>query len=54
LHVDNTVRLENNIIEMLRKLERVFPPTFFNVIEHLPIHLPRELIHGGPVYNYKR
>ena len=32
LHVGDIVRLENNIVEILCKLERVFPPTFFNVI----------------------
>jgi len=49
LHVDDVLHLEKNIAEMLCKLERVFPPAFFNVMEHLPIHLPRELKIGGPV-----
>jgi len=59
LHVDDIVRLENNISEILCKMERVFPPTFFNVMEHLPVHLPMELKLGGPVqyrwmYDYER
>jgi len=30
-------------------LEKIFPPSFFDVMEHLPIHLPDEAILGGPV-----
>jgi len=59
LHVDDVVRLENNIAEILCKLERVFPPAFFNVMEHLAVHLPMELKLGGSVqyrwmYDYER
>jgi len=59
LHVDDVLRLEKNIAEILCKLERVFLPAFLNVMEHLPIHLPRELKLGGPVqyrwmYDYER
>ena len=59
LHVDDIVQLENNIAEILCKLERVFSPAFFNVIEHLHVHLPTELKLGGPdqyrwMYDYKR
>lgn len=34
---------------MLCDLEKIFPPSFFDVMEHLPIHLPHEAILGGPV-----
>ena len=59
LHVDDIVRSKNNITEILCKLQRVFPPVFSNVMEHLPVHLPIELKFGGPVqylwmYVYKR
>jgi len=49
LHVDDIVRLENNIAEILCKLEQVFLSVFFNVMEHLPVHLPTELKLGSPV-----
>ena len=49
LHVDDIVCLENNIVEILCQLERVFPLVFFNVMKHLPIHLPREQKIGGPI-----
>ena len=59
LHVDDILRLEKSIAKILCKLERVFPPAFFNVMEHLPLHLPRELKLGGRVqygwmYDYER
>lgn len=49
LQVEDVLRLEKNIPEILCKLERIFPPSFFNSMEHLPIHLPYEAKVGGPV-----
>jgi len=49
LNVDHIERLETNIIEILCKLEMIFPPSFFDSMEHLPIHLPFEEKVGGPV-----
>lgn len=31
-------------------LERVFPPSFFDVMSHLPIHLAQQMIVCGPVH----
>ena len=42
-------RLEMNIIERICKLEMIFPPLFFDLMEHLPIHLPYKAKVGGPV-----
>ncbi|XP_057247447.1 uncharacterized protein LOC130589853 [Beta vulgaris subsp. vulgaris] len=53
LKVNHVVRLEENIPEIICKLERIFPPGFFNSMEHLPIHLPYEAKVGGPV-QYRR
>ncbi|XP_021749414.1 uncharacterized protein LOC110715152 [Chenopodium quinoa] len=47
--VSDMERLEKNIAEILCKLEKVFPPSFFNSMEHLPIHLPYEGKLCGPV-----
>ena len=42
-------KLEECIILILCKLERFLPPTFFDIMVHLVVHLPREAILGGPV-----
>ncbi|XP_020876240.1 uncharacterized protein LOC110227178 isoform X1 [Arabidopsis lyrata subsp. lyrata] len=42
-------QLDNNIVILLCNLEKIFPPSFFDVMEHLPIHLPHEAALGGPV-----
>jgi hypothetical protein len=42
LNVDHIERLQMNIIKTLCKFEMIFPPSFFNSMEHLPIHLPFE------------
>jgi len=38
-----------SIIKTICKLEKIFPPTFFDSMEHLVIHLPHEVKVGGPV-----
>ena len=42
-------KLKECIVLILCKLERFFPPAFFDVMVHLAVHLPREAILGGPV-----
>lgn len=49
LKVETLDRLEKNIPEILCRSERIFYPAFFNMMEHLPIHLPYETKVGGPV-----
>ena len=46
---DDMETLNNNIPLILCKLERIFPPSFFDSMEHLPIHLADEARDGGPV-----
>ena len=51
--------LKTNIAVIQCNLEKIFPPSFFDVMEHLVIHLARELELGGPVqyrwmYLYER
>ncbi|XP_010462917.1 PREDICTED: uncharacterized protein LOC104743549 [Camelina sativa] len=41
--------LKQNIVLILCNLEKIFPPSFFDMMEHLPIHLPYEAELGGPV-----
>jgi hypothetical protein len=49
LNVDHIKRLKTNIVETLCKLEMIFPLSFFDSIEHLPIHLQFEAKVEGPV-----
>jgi hypothetical protein len=38
-----------NIVQTIYKLEMIFSSSFFDSIEHLPIHLPFETKVGGPI-----
>ena len=49
LKKSDLLRMQENIPVILCKLEKIFPPSFFDVMEHLPIHLAEEAILGGPV-----
>ena len=46
---DDMDRLEEEILVILCKLERIFPPSFFDSMEHLPVHLPHEARLAGLV-----
>ncbi|KAL4570931.1 hypothetical protein LXL04_026596 [Taraxacum kok-saghyz] len=59
LHVDDLLRLQITIVETICRLEKVFPPGFFDSMEHLVVHLAREAMLGCPVqhrwmYLYER
>ncbi|XP_021991209.1 uncharacterized protein LOC110887964 [Helianthus annuus] len=59
LHVDDLVNMKRDIVQTICKLEKVFPPGFFDSMEHLVIHLANEALLGGPVqyrwmYQYER
>ncbi|XP_028051487.1 uncharacterized protein LOC114256109 [Camellia sinensis] len=42
-------KMEERIVLILCKLEKNFPPAFFDVMVHLAVHLPREAMFAGPV-----
>jgi len=42
-------RMEENILVITTKLEKIFPCGFFDVMESLPIHLVQESHLGGPI-----
>jgi hypothetical protein len=50
LRREKLARLESDVAEIMCKLERHFPPSFFDVMVHLTIHLVREARLGGPVH----
>ena len=49
LDKDSVEILTSNIAIILCNLEKIFPPSFFDVMEHLSVHLPYEAKLGGPV-----
>ncbi|GJY67940.1 putative transposase-associated domain-containing protein [Tanacetum coccineum] len=49
LHIEDLKKLRESIVVTICKLEKVFPPGFFDSMEHLVIHLVNEAILGGPV-----
>ncbi|XP_057744996.1 uncharacterized protein LOC130962854 [Arachis stenosperma] len=49
ISLDEVVNLEAEIAETLCQLERIFPPSFFDIMVHLPIHLANKVRLGGPV-----
>jgi hypothetical protein len=42
-------KLENEISVLLCKIKKIFPPGFFNLMQHLLIHLTYETKVGGPI-----
>ena len=48
LNVEHMLQLEQDIPVILCKLEKILPPSFFDSIEHLPIHLAFEALVCGP------
>ncbi|GKV06678.1 hypothetical protein SLEP1_g18537 [Rubroshorea leprosula] len=49
IHVEDMESLEKSIVVTFCKLEKVFPPSFFDIMIHLPLHLPGEAKVAGPV-----
>ncbi|KAL0416691.1 UNVERIFIED_CONTAM: hypothetical protein Slati_3501000 [Sesamum latifolium] len=49
LDVVKVQELEDKVAIILCNLEKIFPPSFFDSMEHLNIHLPYEAHVGGPV-----
>ena len=55
LRKDTICSLEQQVTVLLCKMEKIFPPGFFNPMQHLIVHLPYEARLGGPVqarWNY--
>ncbi|XP_019261555.1 PREDICTED: uncharacterized protein LOC109239441 [Nicotiana attenuata] len=42
--------VEPEIVEITCELEKIFHPTFFDIMPHLPIHLVNEIKLGGPAH----
>nr|GEY81148.1 hypothetical protein [Tanacetum cinerariifolium] len=49
LMVDDMLKAQSKVIDILCNLELIYPPDFFDIMIHLVIHLPLEAIFGGPI-----
>jgi hypothetical protein len=49
LSAEDLEQLSTSIPETLCRFEMIFPPAFFDIMIHLPIHLAEEAKFGGPV-----
>jgi len=49
LSVDTLQLLEKSIVLTLYKLEKIFPPSFFDIMVHFPIHLVDEAKIADPI-----
>ena len=49
LNRDVLAEMKKEIPVILCKLEKIFPPAFFDVMVHLAVHLPEEALLRGPV-----
>ena len=43
-------KLQNDVVQCLVNFELVFPPSFFNIMTHLLVHLVKEISILGPVF----
>jgi hypothetical protein len=50
LMVDALHQMKEDIVLILCKLEKIYPPAFFDVMVHLVVHLPDEALLRGPVH----
>jgi hypothetical protein len=49
LNVDELQQMKTDIVLILCKLEKIYPPAFFDVMVHRVVHLPDEALLRGPV-----
>ena len=50
IDIEKLDQLENEVVVILCQLEMYFPPSFFDIMVHLIIHLVREVRICGPVF----
>ena len=50
LRKEDVRQMKEEIVMILCKLERIFPPAFFTIMVHLMIHLPEQVLFTGPVH----
>lgn len=48
VNLEDLEHLQSEISEILCQFQKIFPPSFFDIMVHLPIHLVDEIKYGGP------
>ncbi|GJY54340.1 F-box domain containing protein [Tanacetum coccineum] len=46
---DDMLKAQSKVVDILCNLELIYPPSFFNIMIHLVIHLPLEALEGRPI-----
>ena len=47
---ENLIKLQNDVVQCLVGFELIFPPSLFNIMTHLLVHLVKEIDILGPVF----
>ena len=47
---ENLIKLQNDVVQCLIGFELIFPPSFFNIMIHLLVHLVKEIDILGTVF----
>jgi len=50
---DSLIKLQNDVVQCLADFELIFPPSFFNIMIHLLVHLVKEIDILGLVFLHK-
>ena len=50
INQESLTRLQKDVVQCLVSFELVFPPSFFNIMTHLLVHLVDEIAILGPVF----
>ena len=50
IDLEKLIQLHNDVVQCLVSFEMVFPPSFFNIMTHLLIHIVKEINILGPVF----
>ncbi|XP_074347298.1 uncharacterized protein LOC141686143 [Apium graveolens] len=50
IDVDKLEKMQSELVEILCQLDKHFPPSFFDVMIHLSVHLVREVKLCGPIF----
>jgi hypothetical protein len=51
IDLDNLIKLQNDMVQCLVGFELIFPPSFFNIMTHLLVHLVKVINIFGPVFH---
>ena len=46
------IRLQEDVVQSIVSLEMIFPPSFFNIMMHLQVHLVKEIAILGPIFHH--